>query len=39
VIGANCAYILAALMDEGLWLRSVTGATDYLLLGEVDDDD
>jgi len=38
VIGANCAYILAALMDEGLWLRSVTGATDYLLVGEVDDD-
>jgi hypothetical protein len=34
----NCAEVLAALLKEGFHVRSVTGNTDYLLLGETDDD-
>lgn len=36
--GPDCAEALAALLNEGFHLRSVTGNTDYLLLGETDDD-
>ena len=35
--GADCAVALADLLNAGFQLGSVTGATDYLLLGEVDD--
>jgi hypothetical protein len=34
----DCAEALAALLKEGFHVRSVTGDTDYLLLGETDDD-
>jgi hypothetical protein len=34
----DCAETLAALLKEGFHVRSVTGNTDYLLLGETDDD-
>jgi hypothetical protein len=36
--GPNCAKALADLFDAHFHLKSVTGNTDYLLLGETDDD-
>jgi hypothetical protein len=36
-IGDDCANSLAALLNGGFDLKSVTGATEYLLLGEAPD--
>jgi hypothetical protein len=36
-VGSDCADTLADLLNNGFWIKSVTGITEYLLLGESDD--